>query len=324
MRRLDPVAENNFEENKRVCSMTRLERLVLSLTLLATFDSNAFAQSPIITTYAGRSIPISGVPAIAQPIRRPVSVISDGNGGFYMASEEYVARVTANGVLTVIAGNGTPVSRRFNGDHGPVTAVLLDTPADVAVDAAGNLFIAGDHRIRKVTADGVINTIAGNGTPGFNGDGGLAASAALNEPSGIAVDSQGNIFFADTGNHRVRQLATESVVSFSIIDRGGMSLQTPGIFGQIRMGSAHIEPDDGRPAPSGLAMSRLPPKRRARFRSGCGCIRADSIRPHSCRDSRRRAHGFSYGQPERRGRVRCLLLHRSQRAPSPGKHDNSS
>src|SRR5262245_24319969 len=175
--------------NARVCSTTRSKRLCLLLTLLALFDWNAFAQSSVITTFAGRSIPINGAPAIAQGIGRPVSVISDGNGGFYTASGDYVGRVTANGILTVVAGNGSSVS---SGDGGSAVAAGLSSPLGLALDRAGNLFIAESsaHRIRKVSPEGVISTVAGNGTPGFSGDGGPAITAQLYLPSGVAVDAQ--------------------------------------------------------------------------------------------------------------------------------------
>src|SRR5262245_47915109 len=106
----------------RFCAVTRSRRLFLFVTLLVLFELSAFAQSPVITTYAGRSIPINGAPAITQWSGTPWSVISDGDGGFYMANGDFVARVIANGLLTLIAGNGTSVS---SGDGGPAAAAGL-------------------------------------------------------------------------------------------------------------------------------------------------------------------------------------------------------
>ncbi len=95
-----------------------------------------------------------------------------------------------------MAGNGTA---GFSGDNGPATSAELNVPAGVAVDSAGNLYIAdyGNNRIRKVS-NGVITTVAGNGTAGFSGDNGPATSAELNMPGGVAVDSAGNLYIADT------------------------------------------------------------------------------------------------------------------------------
>jgi len=195
-----------------LCSVTRSKRLFLALTLLVSFDLNAFAQSPVITTYAGRSIPINGAPATTQWIGNPLSVISDGDGGFYMANGDFVARVSANGLLTLIAGNGTSVS---SGDGGSAAAAGLSHARGLALDRAGNLLIAeaSAHRIRKVSPEGVISTVAGNGTRGFSGDGGLATTAQLNLPGGVAVDAQGNLFIADSNNQRIRKVAPDGMIS---------------------------------------------------------------------------------------------------------------
>ncbi|MBI4463267.1 MAG: DUF11 domain-containing protein, partial [Acidobacteria bacterium] len=106
------------------------------------------------------------------------------------------------GIITTVAGGG------IGGDGGPATSAALDIPQGVAVDAAGNLFIAefDTPRVRKVDTAGIITTVAGNGTAGFFGDGGPATSALLDEPAGVAVDAAGNLFIADSGNHRIRKV----------------------------------------------------------------------------------------------------------------------
>jgi trimeric autotransporter adhesin len=105
-----------------------------------------------------------------------------------------------------VAGNG---SWGFGGDGDQATSANLYTPYGVAVDSAGNLFIADrdNHRIRKVSSSGIITTVAGNGTSGYSGDGGPATSARLNEPIGVAIDSTGSLFIADMYNHRVRKMS---------------------------------------------------------------------------------------------------------------------
>jgi sugar lactone lactonase YvrE len=92
---------------------------------------------------------------------------------------------------------------------------LLKTPGGIAVDNKDNVFIAdrSNHRIRKVDTRGNITTIAGNGTAGFSGDGGPATSASLNLPSGVAVDSEGNLFIADRSNNRIRKIDTKGNIS---------------------------------------------------------------------------------------------------------------
>jgi trimeric autotransporter adhesin len=173
-----------------------------AILLLAT---NVMAQSATISTYAGPPLPVTGLPAVSQGIDSPTSVVVDSAGAFYIASSSQcrVYRV-ANGTLTVIAGNGTC---GFGGDGGPAASANLSAPSGVAIDSAGNVFVAdtGNNLVRKVTPAGIISTIAGGGTGGL-GDGGSATSAQLSSPFGIFVDAAGNIFIADSGDNRIREI----------------------------------------------------------------------------------------------------------------------
>ena len=114
----------------------------------------------------------------------------DSAGNLYIsdAGNNRIRKVS-NGVITTVAGNGTP---GFSGDNGPATSAELHDPMGLVVDAAGNLYFAGDGRVRKVSS-GVITTMAGNGTNGFSGDNGPATSAQLSNAAYVAVDSSGNL-----------------------------------------------------------------------------------------------------------------------------------
>ena len=147
--------------------------------------------------------------ATTLPLMIPSATVFDAAGNLYFVEtgNHVVRKVTSAGVITTVAGNGV---QGFSGDSGPATAAQLDSPAGLALDSSGDLFIADshNHRIREVSsATGTIATIAGTGAPGFSGDGGPATSAQLDRPTALAFDSAGNLYLADTSNHRVRRIA---------------------------------------------------------------------------------------------------------------------
>jgi len=121
-------------------------------------------------------------------------------------------KVTLQGTITTVAGNG---SGGFSGDGGPATSAQLSQPIGVAVDASGNIFIAdvSNSRIRKVTPQGTITTVAGSSSAGFSGDGGPATLAQLNGASGVAVDALGNIFIGDDQNSRIRKVTPQGTIT---------------------------------------------------------------------------------------------------------------
>ncbi len=152
------------------------------------------------------------ISTVAQLTARGVAV--DGAENVYAANGDLnqIVRIDAAGHTTVIAGTGVA---GFGGDGGPAGSAQLNSPSGLAIDGQGNLYVAdtGNNRIRMIGPGGVIQTIAGNGTANFEGDGGPALSAALNAPTGLAVDTSGNIWIADTGNKRVRELTPAAIAS---------------------------------------------------------------------------------------------------------------
>jgi uncharacterized protein (TIGR03437 family) len=154
--------------------------------------------------------------AISAELCDPTGVAVDAAGNLYIADERNNRiRKVSNGLITTVAGTGTP---GFSGDNGPATSAQLNSPIGVAVDAAGNLYIDDDRndRIREVS-NGVITSVAGNGTQGFSGDNGPATSAQLDYPSGVAVDSAGNVYIADEYNSRIRVLTPVASPSINAV-----------------------------------------------------------------------------------------------------------
>ncbi len=180
------------------------------------------AQGQTINTYAGNGVgaPDSGAysgdggPATAAGLFQPVGLAVDASGNLYIADQEnnLIRKVTAKtGIITTIAGDTTG---GYKGDDGPATATEFNQPSAVAVDAAGNIYIAdfGNNRIRKIDAKtNVVTTFAGkgslkNGKGSFSGDRGNADSAGLWRPNGVAVDAKGNVYIADSYNNVVRKV----------------------------------------------------------------------------------------------------------------------
>jgi uncharacterized protein (TIGR03437 family) len=154
----------------------------------------------------------TGTPGLSE-LDGPSGLAVDAAGNLYIADTQNhrVQILSAAGMASTIAGTGI---NGFSGDGGPAAAAQLSYPAAVAADAFGNLYIAdtGNNRVRLVTPDGNIATIAGTGIAAYNGDSGAALGIALYNPAGVAVDSQGNVWVADTGNNRIRQLSATQVV----------------------------------------------------------------------------------------------------------------
>ena len=155
----------------------------------------------------------NGSPAISAELEGPAGVVVDGAGNLYFSDfgNNVIRQITPAGIISTVAGNGT---WGYGGDGGPATSAELEGPTGIAVDGAGNLYIAdaSNNRIRKVTPGQgwTITTVAGGGS---GGDGGPATSAALASPEGVAVDGAGNLYIADSGHGVIREVTPGGIIS---------------------------------------------------------------------------------------------------------------
>ncbi len=170
-----------------------------------------------LTTFAGiglNALGGDGGAATLAGIGKPAAVAADANGNVYIADYTFgvVRRVSSDGIITTVAGTGVP---GYSGDNGTATAAQLRGPVALAVSGDGTVYIADylNNRVRAINSSGIIRTVAGTGTSGYSGDGGAAASAQFSGPSGLSLDANGNLYIADSGNHRVRRISAGGIVS---------------------------------------------------------------------------------------------------------------
>ena len=198
----------------------------------------------IVTEPTGVAITSGGVLSVAAsayfgPTSKAITGIPyafdialDHSGNIYATTGQFVLEVASGGTVTTIAGSGA--SSYFGGDEGPATMARLNAPRGIAVDSQGNSYIAdtANNRIRKVTLEGIITTIAGTGNAGGKGDGGLATLAELSRPRSLAMDSAGNLYIADTGNNEIRKITPGGImlpVSTAINDPEGVAVDANGL-----------------------------------------------------------------------------------------------
>jgi len=202
----------------------------MKLFLLLAIALRTPAQEYVISTFAGGAPPPTPVEGINMPIGLVQSVASDAAGNTYFAAFHCVFKLDSNGVVTRIAGNARA---GYAGDGGPATSAQLrldsilrinpylgavgggPLPPGMAVDTGGNVYVAdnGNYRVRRISPDGTISTVAGNGTPGFSGDGGPATNAQLSAVLGLALDLAGNLLVADSGANRIRRVTPDGTIS---------------------------------------------------------------------------------------------------------------
>ena len=188
----------------------------------------------VIETYVGSGVEgFSGDGGLASESKlwQPRGIALDAAGNLYIADtwRSRIRRVAAaTGIITTIAGTGTG---GFSGDGGPAALAVLNLPVQLAFDSAGNLFVleCGNSRVRRIDPAGTITTVAGNGTPGFSGDGGAATAAQINigdgifiDVGGLAVDPSGNIYVADTNNNRIRRIERATGVIRTVAEAPGV------------------------------------------------------------------------------------------------------
>jgi trimeric autotransporter adhesin len=208
------------------------DNYMLKYFLLAACASTASAQQFTISTAAGGAPPATPATATNTAIGQPQRATADSAGNIYFSSSNNcVFKLSTSGVLTLVAGNARA---GFSGDGGPAVNAQLNSPQGVALDGSGNLYISDslNNRVRMVTPQGIISTFAGNGSsspdsvPGSFNDGGPATQGLLKRPQGIAVDSAGNVYIADTGDNLIREVTLDGLIH-SIAGDG-----YPGYYGE--------------------------------------------------------------------------------------------
>ena len=189
-----------------------------------------------ITNYAGggSSYPGDGGLAIQASLTQPTGVAVDSFGNVYFSSSQRIHKIDPAGMMTLVAGTGTG---GYSGDGFAATLARLYDPRGIVVDDGGNIYIAdfSNSCIRKVDPAGIISTIAGTDTAGYNGDNIQATAAQLNKPSAVTIDRVGNIYIADMFNYSVRKIVPSGIISTVAGTRvmGGAGVGGPATAAQL-------------------------------------------------------------------------------------------
>jgi hypothetical protein len=180
-------------------------------------SSALMVHGQIINTAAGNGIggfSGDGGPATSASLKAPIDVAVDNAGNLYIADydNQRIRKVNTSGIISTFAGNGT---LGFFGDGGPATSAEFYNPFGLAFDPAGNLYVADEfnYRIRKISTSGIITTVAGNGVASYSGDGGPATAAEIQLGWEVATDGNGNFFISDLGAERLRKVNTSGIIN---------------------------------------------------------------------------------------------------------------
>ena len=180
----------------------------------AVFKLNTGGSIQLIAGIGGVGYSGDGGPATLARFSHPLGVALDSSGAVYVADSgnNRIRKIAPDGTISTFAGTGIG---GYSGDGGPASAAQFQNPSDLFLDSAGNLFVADEynHAIRRISPEGTIRTIAGNGTPGFSGDGGPSLKASLNYPSSMFADATGNLYIADYQNSRIRKVTADGTIS---------------------------------------------------------------------------------------------------------------
>jgi sugar lactone lactonase YvrE len=183
---------------------------MLVASLCALVCGSARAQAPDLVITPGPTL----TPIAASGLLKPACMAYDSSGNLYVADARghVIRRLSASGTWTTVAGNGR---QGFAGDGGPAVAAELDTPMGVVVAVSGALYIADahNHRVRLVSPNGIISTLAGSGANGSGGDGGAASQATLRRPVALALNPDGSLYVADAADHRIRRVDANGIIS---------------------------------------------------------------------------------------------------------------
>jgi uncharacterized protein (TIGR03437 family) len=203
--------------NLYVAEFSNRVRKVSAAGTIMTIAGNGYNSYSASGGYSG-----DGGPASSAQLNEPWGAVADASGNLYIADygNNRVRKVSTAGMITTVAGTDSLgyLAGAYSGDGGPAISAQLSGPSGLALDASGNLYVAdrSNYRVRKISTSGIISTVAGDGpsgSPGALGDGGPATSASLNQPSGVALDSNGNIFIADSSNARVRKVSMSGIIT---------------------------------------------------------------------------------------------------------------
>jgi undecaprenyl-diphosphatase UppP len=204
-------------------------RIALGIAILIVFARSAPSQISTVAGTGEAGYSGDGGPAIKAKLNNPFGIARGPDGGLYICDtgNHAIRRVDSNGVITTVAGTGR---KGYSGDGGPALKAELNEPYEVRFDAENMYFVEmRNHLVRRVHLQSkTISTVAGNGTAGFSGDGGPGQLAALNQPHSIQLDTRGDLYVCDIGNHRIRRVDSRSGLIFTFLGTGAKARPTDG------------------------------------------------------------------------------------------------